>query len=87
MKVIYIRMFPETSPMHMKVFNILKKYIEYKHCSQSQAVIDLIINSEKYVNELFQNKKSSSEEEFLNFIKRYEESDKIDLFKDKERIL
>lgn len=75
MKVIYTRIFPDESLEHNKMYEILKKYMEYKHCSQSQAVIDLILNSEEYINRLC----NEREPEIMKKIREFEQRDAYDL--------
>lgn len=87
------------SGMEKKAFMLIKKYRDYTGFNQSQAILQLILRSEDYIDALCQEDQADRPEEMgrpeevgeegdahgdagdnLDFIKRFEEDDRVDIF-------
>lgn len=87
------------SGMEKKALMLIRKYRDYTGFNQSQAIIQLILRSEDYINALCLEDQTGRPEEIrrfkeigeegnpdgdasdnLDFIKRFEEDDRVDIF-------
>ncbi len=91
MKKLTVTFHPETSGMEKEALTLLGRYQNYTNFNQSQAIIQLILRNEGFINSVCLEEMGQTEEigkegdsgdagDNLDFIKRYEEDDKVDVF-------
>ena len=92
----------EKSGMEKKALALIRKYQDYTGFNQSQAIIQLVLRNEDYINSLCMDEYSEEigrardmEVEKENnqdpadkpdFVKRYEDGDRIDIFGNKQGV-
>lgn len=93
MKVIKANLYLDKYKDHEKALKLLKQYSKCTGFNQSQSIIQLILHNEEYINSLCLDEKpgelhevgecGSKPEERMDmpdFIREYEESDRVDIF-------
>lgn len=84
MKKITVVFHLERSGMEKKALDLVKKYRDYTSFNQSQSIIQLILRNEEYINSLcpepIENKTHNESSDIPDFIKEYEDSDRINVF-------
>lgn len=90
MRVIKANLYLEKYEVHRRVIKLLEKYRSCTGFNLSQSIIQLILRNEEYIHSLYKNKETEddysqkeTEVDVPDFIKQYEESDRIDIFNNK----
>lgn len=89
MRVIKANLYLEKYEVHRRVIKLLEKYRSCTGFNLSQSIIQLILRNEEYIYSLCKDNKEDSQKEadinMSDFIREYEESDRIDIFKDRRK--
>lgn len=90
MKKVTVIFHLEKSGLEKKALDLVKKYRDYTSFNQSQSIIQLILRNEEYINSLCpgldpalkseESKRQDKSTDTLDFIREYEESDRINVF-------